>query len=151
MSNTKIWKGFSPLYRLSLFSFAWLMTGILQVLSVCMFSDQVQDTTQDQVTIKICGRSYLFAIPFHVPSNHSPLILSYLPRLHNLFCNKDPSKQLVHTKYDSFSTLMLTWLKLGWEEYRLWVQSEWLDMVHVESGLSYEVGGKKEEESKSRH
>lgn len=30
---------------------------------------------------------------------------------------------------------MLTWLKLGWEECRLWVRSEWLDTVHVESGL----------------
>lgn len=29
----------------------------------------------------------------------------------------------------------LTWLRLGWEECRLWVQNEWLDMVHEENGL----------------
>lgn len=38
---------------------------------------------------------------------------------------------------------MLTLLKLGWEECRLWVRSEWLDTVHVESGLSCDVEKKK--------
>ena len=77
------------------------------------------------------------------------VILSYLTQLHKLICVNYPNKLSLissvraHTQFDSFSTLMLTWLKLGWEEYRLWVRSEWLDTVHVESGLSCEGGKKK--------
>lgn len=56
--------------------------------------------------------------------------------------------QSVCTHTDSFSTHMLTWLKLDWEEYRLWVRSEWLDTVHVKSE---HVCEKEKEEDKSRN
>lgn len=108
---------------------------------VCVFSDQVLSNTQRPGdNIHLCPVSH--------PLSCNPIKAHVFYLItHNYTSFSVSMSNSLYTQFDLLSTLMLTWLKLGWEEYRLWVRSEWLDTVHVESGLFCEEEKKQKKRS----
>lgn len=83
------------------------MTGILRTTAAHLLLDQVEWKLWRPGDSRLLWISVSFP-PVHVKSNHSTLILSYLPILHNLVRVKVCGTQRVHIQYGSFSSLMLT-------------------------------------------